>query len=178
MQFKLENLAPKPLLNIYPSEKAAPDNAVLLADLPENCSDELSAAIMRIKGVKRCLITDVLFSVALNESANPEEVEALVLAEADDFFASGKKLPAVIFKLPETDSGVLKTAEALADSFIRPTLNRDKGDIKFLNLQNNVLTVKFTGHCSGCPYAQNTLNNVVSSCLRRYLPQLEIKVSE
>lgn len=177
MRFKLENLTPKPLLNIYPSEAVAPDNAVLLADLPEKCSEGLPVAIMRIKGVKRCLITDVLISVALDESADFEEIEALIPAEIDDFFASGKKLPESIFKLPETDSGMLKTAEALADSFIRPTLNRDKGDIVFLNLRNNVLTVKFTGHCSGCPYAQNTLKNVVSSCLQRYLPQLKIRVS-
>ena len=67
----------------------------------------------------------------------------------------------------------MEIAEAIADAFIRPTLFRDNGNIEFLQLQNNILTLRFTGHCAGCPYAQNTLNNVVARTLKKYLPQLE-----
>jgi Fe-S cluster biogenesis protein NfuA len=70
-------------------------------------------------------------------------------------------------------------AEALADALIRPILGKDNGGICIHNINNRVMELSFTGHCSGCPYAQNTLQNVVSKTFLRYLPQIkEIKLRE
>jgi len=173
MEFKLEDISAEGLFNIYPSAALAPDGAVLLLESGKSYPIGLPSAIMKIEGVKSCLITDKLLAVRMEKTAKAEDVKALSLAELDDFFTARKKLSPDIFTLPADEAEILKTAEFLADSFIRPTLNRDKGNIILSGLKDGVLSLKFTGHCAGCPYAQNTLNNVVANCLRHYLPCLQ-----
>ena len=72
----------------------------------------------------------------------------------------------------ESNLALPQQIEALADSFIRPTLMRDNGNIRLITAENTVLQIQFTGHCAGCPYAQNTLNNVIAAALKKYLPQI------
>jgi Fe-S cluster biogenesis protein NfuA len=70
-------------------------------------------------------------------------------------------------------------AEALADALIRPTLNRDNGDIVIHGIKDGVMELSFTGHCAGCPYAANTLQNVIMRTFLRYMPQIkEIRQTE
>ena len=53
-----------------------------------------------------------------------------------------------------------KIKEALGQ--IRPFLQRDGGDIEFVELtEDNIVKVKLQGHCAGCPGAQMTLRSVV-----------------
>ena len=41
---------------------------------------------------------------------------------------------------------------------IRPFLQRDGGDIEFVELtEDNIVKVKLQGHCAGCPGAQMTI---------------------
>ena len=100
------------------------------------------------------------------ESDITDDVRALTLAEIDDYLTQGAEEK---FVSNVTDS---EKVEALADALIRPTLNRDNGDINIISLQNGILTLEFSGHCAGCPYAQNTLQNVIVKTIRRYMPQI------
>lgn len=173
MQFKLEDLSPKPLLNIYVPFSLAPKDKVLLVDKEKKYHDDFLTNLQQIDGVRYYLVTERMLSVFMDSTAKFSEVKALVLAETDDFLTAEKILSQELFSLPKDDAGKLELIEALADSFIRPTLNRDKGDIVFCGLEKGDLFLKFTGHCAGCPYAKNTLNGVVSGCLLKYLPFLK-----
>ncbi len=168
MQIKIEDLTPKKLINFYPPQAVCPNNQAALFLPKSSAVPPLARALLEIDGVTGCLFSDALIGVSFAENANKEDVIALVLAELDDYFsANGGMLQ---FETPQVD---LSFMEALADSFIRPTLNRDKGDIKIVAYENGVLQLQFTGHCAGCPYAQNTLNNVIAGCFKRYIPQLK-----
>ena len=58
-----------------------------------------------------------------------------------------------------------KIKEALGQ--IRPFLQRDGGDIEFVELtEDNIVKVKLQGHCAGCPGAQMTLRSVVERILK------------
>ena len=174
MLIKIEDLAPKNIINFYPPQPlCCQDSAKLFTKpLPENLS--LIRALAELPELESCLVSDVLLSLKYADSAHKEDVKALVLAELDDYLSAAQQ--PLDFGQTAADLDFL---EALADAFIRPTLNRDKGDIKIISYQNNELLLQFTGHCSGCPYAQNTLNNVVAGCFKRYVPQLgSIRVKE
>ena len=124
--------------------------------------------MLQISGVEKCLITDTLLGIHYSSTVEKEDVKALVLAELDDYFS---EQPQIYDNNSQVAS--IDLIEALADSFIRPTLNRDKGDIKIISYKGGILQLQFTGHCAGCPYAQNTLNNVIAGCFKRYVPQLK-----
>jgi Fe-S cluster biogenesis protein NfuA len=42
-----------------------------------------------------------------------------------------------------------------------------------MGFEDSVLNLKFIGHCAGCPFAQNTFNNVVSKELKRLVPDIK-----
>ena len=57
-----------------------------------------------------------------------------------------------------------KVKKALED--IRPALQNDGGDIEFVSLSGNDVTVRLKGACAGCPMSQMTLKNGVEKYVR------------
>lgn len=58
---------------------------------------------------------------------------------------------------------------------IRPYLNQDGGDVKFIKFENGVCYVKLSGACAGCMFADMTLQNTVEEMLISEVPEV-IKV--
>ena len=56
---------------------------------------------------------------------------------------------------------------------IRPYLETDGGDISFVSLDEDVVSVKFHGACIGCKVNQMTLKNGVEATIKKYAPQIE-----
>lgn len=168
MLIKIEDLTPKPLINFFPPVLIAAKSTALLFSKGETQLPSFAASLLSIDGIKSCLLTDILIGVTFDANTDKEDIKALVLAEIDDYLSTN---PAPLTALYQKEN--IELAEAIADSFIRPTLIRDKGDIKIISYENNHLLLKFMGHCAGCPYAQNTLNNVISANFKRYLPKLD-----
>lgn len=56
---------------------------------------------------------------------------------------------------------------------IRPFLQRDGGDVEFVELTDtNVVKVRLQGHCAGCPGAQMTLKAVIERILKESYPEI------
>ena len=56
---------------------------------------------------------------------------------------------------------------------IRPFLQRDGGDIEFVEYTNdNIVRVRLQGACHGCPGAQMTLKNVIQRILKEQYPEV------
>ena len=65
-----------------------------------------------------------------------------------------------------------KIKDALAQ--IRPYLQRDGGDIEFVELtEDNVVKVRLQGHCAGCPGAQMTIKGVVERLIKESYPEIK-----
>ncbi len=57
---------------------------------------------------------------------------------------------------------------------IRPTLQRDGGDVVLLDISDDgVVTVQLTGACKGCPMSQMTLKNGIEKFLRSEIPEIK-----
>ena len=57
---------------------------------------------------------------------------------------------------------------------IRPSLQADGGDVELVEItEDNVVMVRLTGHCGGCPMAQMTLKNGIERYLRQSLPEIK-----
>lgn len=65
-----------------------------------------------------------------------------------------------------------KIREALET--VRPILQRDGGDIEFVELtEDNVVKVRLQGHCAGCPGARMTLKGIVERILKESYPEIK-----
>ena len=65
-----------------------------------------------------------------------------------------------------------KIVEALEK--IRPFLQKDGGDIEFVELTEDMtVKVRLQGHCAGCPGAQMTIKGVVERILKESYPEIK-----
>ncbi|MDY0391732.1 NifU family protein [Desulfobulbus oligotrophicus] len=56
---------------------------------------------------------------------------------------------------------------------IRPTLQRDGGDVEFVELSSDqVLKVRLTGACQGCPMSRVTLKEGIEKFVKNELPTI------
>ena len=57
---------------------------------------------------------------------------------------------------------------------VRPYLQQDGGDIRFVNItEDMVVNVELTGACGSCPYSTMTLKNGVETAVKKALPQIK-----
>jgi Fe-S cluster biogenesis protein NfuA len=56
---------------------------------------------------------------------------------------------------------------------IRPLLQRDGGDIEFVEMDGNTVKVRLQGACGSCPMSQMTLKTVVEQTVKKEIPEVE-----
>ena len=57
---------------------------------------------------------------------------------------------------------------------IRPFLQRDGGDAKFIDYTpENYVVLELQGHCAGCPHAQLTIKQGIERIIKENYPEVE-----
>lgn len=56
---------------------------------------------------------------------------------------------------------------------IRPSLRADGGDVELVSVEGNVVKVRLTGACGGCPMSQMTLKMGIERILKKDIPEIE-----
>lgn len=73
---------------------------------------------------------------------------------------------------------LLKSVETTLEK-VRPYLQADGGDIEVVELSDdNVLKVRLTGACHGCPFSMQTLKAGVEQAIKSDIPEIKEVVSE
>ncbi|MFC1538466.1 NifU family protein [Candidatus Latescibacterota bacterium] len=53
---------------------------------------------------------------------------------------------------------------------IRPMLQADGGDVEYVGIEGDVVQVRLTGACGGCPMATMTLKNGIETMVKKQVP--------
>lgn len=53
---------------------------------------------------------------------------------------------------------------------IRPMLQADGGDVEYVGMDGDVVQVKLTGACGGCPMSQMTLKRGIETAVKHKVP--------
>ena len=56
---------------------------------------------------------------------------------------------------------------------IRPSLQRDGGDVELVEVSNGTVKVKLTGACVGCPMSTLTLQMGIERILKQEIPEIK-----
>ena len=101
-----------------------------------------------------------------------------------DFYASGD--PALRGEPEITDTTILDDDDEvvamikeLLETRIRPAVQEDGGDIRYVGFEDEsgIVTVQLAGSCVGCPSSSVTLKNGVENMLMHYIPEVSGVVS-
>lgn len=77
------------------------------------------------------------------------------------------------------DQGELaRKIKELIDTYVKPAVEMDGGNIEFKSFHNGVVTVIMQGACSGCPSSTVTLKSGIEGMLKRMVPEVTEVVSE
>lgn len=56
--------------------------------------------------------------------------------------------------------------------FIKPYLNSDGGDIKYIKCIDNVVYIKLQGSCEACGYKDNTIEDFILRTIQNEVPEI------
>lgn len=76
------------------------------------------------------------------------------------------------------DAEVVRKIIDLIDTYVKPSVEMDGGNIEFKSFHNGVVTVIMQGACSGCPSSTVTLKSGIEGMLQRMVPEVKEVVSE
>ncbi len=78
----------------------------------------------------------------------------------------------------ETDSAIVEKIINLIDTYVRPAVEMDGGNIAFKAYKEGVVHVELQGACSGCPSSTVTLKSGIEGMLKRMVPEVTEVVAE
>jgi len=78
----------------------------------------------------------------------------------------------------EDDGELVVRIKELIDTYVKPAVEMDGGNIEFKSYQNGVVTLIMQGACSGCPSSTVTLKSGIEAMLKRMMPQVKEVVQE
>ena len=82
------------------------------------------------------------------------------------------------YEYSEDDAEVVKKVRSLLDTYVKPQVEMDGGNIEFKSYENGKVTVVMQGACSGCPSSTVTLKSGIEGMLKRMVPQVQEVVQE
>jgi NFU1 iron-sulfur cluster scaffold homolog, mitochondrial len=76
------------------------------------------------------------------------------------------------------DGDLVKKIKELIDTYVKPAVEMDGGNIEFKSFNNGVVEVILQGSCSGCPSSTVTLKSGIEGMLKRMVPEVTEVVAE
>jgi NFU1 iron-sulfur cluster scaffold homolog, mitochondrial len=82
------------------------------------------------------------------------------------------------YQYSEEDAGIVARIKDLIETYVKPAVEMDGGNIEFKSYDKGVVHVIMQGSCSGCPSSTVTLKAGIEGMLQRMIPEVKEVVSE
>lgn len=82
------------------------------------------------------------------------------------------------YQYSENDAEIVKKIKELIDTYVRPGVEMDGGNIEFKKYDKGIVHVIMQGACSGCPSSTVTLKAGIEGMLKRMVPEVTEVVQE
>ncbi|XP_046909561.2 NFU1 iron-sulfur cluster scaffold homolog, mitochondrial [Dermatophagoides farinae] len=145
----------------------------------------LAEAIFKIDGVGSVFFgTDYITVTKIDDDNEWKIMKPEIFAAIMDFFSTNlpilregvekdlnQQQQPITTTSTDNDETVAMILE-LIDTRIRPTVQEDGGDIKFMGFENGIVRLKLQGACTSCPSSVVTLKNGIQNMLQFYIPEV------
>jgi NFU1 iron-sulfur cluster scaffold homolog, mitochondrial len=74
------------------------------------------------------------------------------------------------YEYSDDDAAIVQKLKDLIDTYVKPAVEMDGGNIEFKSWNQGVVTVVMQGSCSGCPSSTVTLKSGIEGMLQRVKP--------
>lgn len=145
----------------------------------------LAQALFQLEGVKSVYLGNDFVTVTKYAEATWQHLRLFVFEALMDFFASQQPVMKTASSeisdttILDTDDEVVAMIKELLEARIRPAVQEDGGDIRYVGFdaETGIVTVKLAGSCVGCPSSSVTLKNGVENMMLHYIPEVTAVVA-
>jgi len=96
----------------------------------------------------------------------------------EDAMAKIEEESGVAYEYTGEEKELVKRIKDLLDTYVKPAVEMDGGNIEFKHFKEGVVTVILQGSCSGCPSSTVTLKAGIEGMMKRMIPEVTEVVSE
>ncbi len=82
------------------------------------------------------------------------------------------------YEYTEDEAEMVKKIKELIDTYVKPAVEMDGGNIEFKSWEAGTVTLIMQGACSGCPSSTVTLKAGIEGMLKRMVPEVKEVVAE
>ncbi len=82
------------------------------------------------------------------------------------------------YEYSDDEAEIVKKIKELIETYVRPAVEMDGGNIEFKSFDNGRVNVILQGACSGCPSSTVTLKAGIEGMLKRMVPEVTEVVAE
>lgn len=149
------------------------------SDKDEISRSPLSKRLFEIEGIKSVYLGADFVTITKYAETNWTHVRTFVFSAIMDHYQSGKLAVTNTPEITDTtiledDDEIVAMIKELLETRIRPAVQEDGGDIRYIGFgeDTGVVQVQLAGSCVGCPSSSVTLKNGVENMLMHYIPEV------
>ncbi|KAL7528017.1 hypothetical protein ACHAXR_002232 [Thalassiosira sp. AJA248-18] len=135
-------------------------------------------------GVKSIYLGYDFLTVTKYAEAHWAHLQTPIFGAIMDFYATGDPVMRDAPQITDTtimddDDEIVAMIKELLETRIRPAVQEDGGDIRYVGFEEEtgIVTVQLAGSCVGCPSSSVTLKNGVENMLMHYIPEVTNVIS-
>jgi len=154
------------------------------SDKEEISRSPLCKRLFKIEEIKSVYLGADFVTVTKFAEANWTHVRTFVFSAIMDHYQSGKPAVSNTPEITDTtilddDDEIVAMIKELLETRIRPAVQEDGGDIRYVGFDEDtgIVQVQLAGSCVGCPSSSVTLKNGVENMLMHYIPEVTGVVS-
>ena len=106
------------------------------------------------------------------------EGKTIVNEGFDEAMRAIEEAKGVSYEYTGEEAELVKKIKELIDTYVKPAVEMDGGNIEFQSFQDGIVTVLLQGSCSGCPSSTVTLKAGIEGMLKRMVPEVKEVVSQ
>ncbi len=107
------------------------------------------------------------------------EADKVILTEGfSEAMAKIEEERGVAYEYTGEQAELVKKIKELIDTYVKPAVEMDGGNIEFKSFDEGTVTVILQGSCSGCPSSSVTLKAGIEGMLKRMVPEVQEVVAE
>lgn len=141
----------------------------------------LATGVFAVDGVKRVFLGEDFLSVTIKDDGDWLVIKPHVFAAIMDFYASGKAVITSDIQSEEnsdtqildTDDEAVALIKEIIETRVRPHVQGDGGDIKYIKFEKGVVWLQLQGSCAGCPSSSVTLKHGIENMMMHYVEEVQ-----
>ena len=146
----------------------------------EAYNSPLAKSLFKVDGVKGVYLGPNFITITIDiDLYQWPELTTLLFDAIHNFYESGR--PAIMLDavpnadtMPsEEDDEVIIAIKEVLETKIRPSLQDDGGDVKFVKFEDGIVYLELQGSCTSCQSSSATLKHGIENTLMHYIPEVE-----